>query len=114
MCNNNFFVISLHTQVHEDLHQNNDEADDEADDFDDDDDDENGEPVEGQEDPIAGNNDNQVRAEAAAGPAGGLGFVIGAGLGAAHQALLLQNSPTGFQQYIRPSLFPFKVWFFNR
>lgn len=46
------------------------------------------------------------------GPAvgGGLGFVIaGGGLGAAHQALLLRDSPTGFTEYKRPAFFPLKV-----
>jgi hypothetical protein len=43
------------------------------------------------------------------GVGGGLGFGIGGGLGAAHQALLLRDGPTGFQQYKRPSFFHFKV-----
>ncbi|OXA63073.1 E3 ubiquitin-protein ligase MARCH6 [Folsomia candida] len=46
------------------------------------------------------------------GPAvgGGLGFVIaGGGLGAAHQALLLRDSPTGFTEYKRPAFFPLKI-----
>ncbi|CAG7827854.1 unnamed protein product [Allacma fusca] len=40
---------------------------------------------------------------------GGLGFVIGGGLGAAHQALLLRDGPTGFHPYIRPGCFPIKI-----
>ena len=40
---------------------------------------------------------------------GGLGFVIGGGLGAAHQALLLRDGPTGFHPYTRPACFPLKV-----
>ncbi|ODN03068.1 E3 ubiquitin-protein ligase MARCH6 [Orchesella cincta] len=43
------------------------------------------------------------------GAAGGLGFVIGGGLGAAHQALLLRDGPTGFLPYTRPKLFPAKI-----
>lgn len=43
------------------------------------------------------------------GAAGGLGFVIGGGLGAAHQALLLRDGPTGFLPYSRPRFFPVKV-----
>lgn len=43
------------------------------------------------------------------GAAGGLGFVIGGGLGAAHQALLLRDGPTGFLPYTRTRFFPLKV-----
>jgi len=43
------------------------------------------------------------------GAAGGLGLVIGGGLGAAHQALLSRDGPTGFLPYRRPNLFPLKV-----
>jgi len=40
---------------------------------------------------------------------GGFGFVLGGGLGAAHQALLLRDSPTEFHPYRRPRWFHFKV-----
>ena len=40
---------------------------------------------------------------------GGFGFVLGGGLGAAHQALLLRDSPTEFHPYHCPKWFHFKV-----
>jgi len=51
----------------------------------------------------------QVAGGGEVGAAGGLGFVIGGGLGAAHQALLLRDGPTGFLPYTRPKIFPVKV-----
>lgn len=46
--------------------------------------------------------------EEAAAP-GGFGFVLGGGLGAAHQALLLRDSPTEFHPYHSPKWFYLKV-----
>lgn len=60
-------------------------------------------------DPVAQRAGGDGGAGGDAGAAGGLGLVIGGGLGAAHQALLLRDGPAGFQQYKRPTLFPLKV-----
>lgn len=83
--------------------------------------DQNNEEAEGEEREENANNHGEVQAVGVQvqaqvqvapgdmGAAGGLGFVIGGGLGAAHQALLLRDGPTGFLPYSRPRFFPVKV-----